>query len=521
MTLRSAYWYPLNDWTVGDGPPDMAEALAMAQRMATMGVTELVLGIDGRKLHSAWNYLPTFDAPSFRADLETSLNRLFDAGYTGSVSLMPVNGLYNWQTENHAQTYWAVNATLRFIEDSPHRDRITGIVTDTEFGPTPEWNDADDAGRAEILRQYHTLLAGIDERVKDFDATLTTTTYHGAYLDRGDTRFTLDGVNYGDAATFAGVVDRIILPIRLTDAIDPEGDHDFDRLIARAVSQSADELAHLAGSDTTIVLDFEWEEAHQSMGAPNYFARVEAAIGAAVQDHPAFAGFTVWISPSVSVVPLRDLAIRGDDAANRLLGSAGDDTMAGQDGDDTLEGGDGTDRLDGGTGFDQLSGGEGKDRLWGREGADSLSGGRGNDRLFGQGGNDDLSGGPGADRLSGGRHQDRLIGGYGHDTLAGGDGADTLDGGPGDDLLTGGAGPDTFVFDGSFGDDTVTDFTPGSDLLQFGPGFAEVTDLAGFLAAATEIDGALVYDHDTDGAAVITLIGLTAGELGADDLIFL
>ena len=136
MTLRSAYWYPLNDWTVGDGPPDLAEVEAMAQRMVTMGVTELVLGIDGRKLHSAWNYLPTFDAATFRADLGTALDRLFAAGYTGSVSLMPVNGLYNWQTENHAQTFPKVLRTTKPTNTATSSTMsVLGFTTRTAFPP--------------------------------------------------------------------------------------------------------------------------------------------------------------------------------------------------------------------------------------------------------------------------------------------------------------------------------------------------------------------------------------------------
>lgn len=539
MTLRSAYWYPLNDWVVGDGPPDQQAVDDIVLRAQTMGVTDLVLGIDGRKLNATWDYLDTFDAQSFRADLDAALDLLFTSGYQGTVSLMPVNGLYNWQTDDHARTYWAVNATLRFIEDSPYRDRITGLVTDTEFGPTPEWQQADNAGKSEILRQYTELLSGINDRVKAFDPTLLTTTYHGSHIDKGDDRYLLDGVNFADSATYAGIVDRIILPIRLTDAIDPEADHDFDALISRAISQSADELAHLSGTGTTILLDFEWEEAQRDMGAPNYFQQIEAAITDAVRSHPAFAGFAVWISTG-SDVPLTDLSITGDDAANALTGTSGadiidgldggdslegrdgDDRLLGQSGADTLRGGDGDDRLDAGAGFDLAYGGNGADKLWGRFGADTLIGGNGKDRLYGQDGHDDLRGGAGADWIVGGKHDDRLDGGFGNDSLFGNAGADTLEGGPGNDLMTGGPGPDVFVFaDAQIGSDTVTDFTPGTDLLVFRDDFAEIASFADFMAATYSDAGALVYDFGDDGENVITLQGVAASALTAGDLAFL
>ncbi len=67
-----------------------------------------------------------------------------------------------------------------------------------------------------------------------------------------------------------------------------------------------------------------------------------------------------------------------------------------------------------------------------------------------------------------------ITGGSGSDTINGGAGNDTIDGGAGMDSLTGGTGNDVFVFtSGQANGDTVTDFAPGSDHLQFsgfGPG---------------------------------------------------
>jgi hypothetical protein len=67
-----------------------------------------------------------------------------------------------------------------------------------------------------------------------------------------------------------------------------------------------------------------------------------------------------------------------------------------------------------------------------------------------------------------------ITGSTGADSIVGGSGADTITGGTGIDTLTGGAGADTFVFgtDGSIyspntAQDSITDFTSGTDLIRF------------------------------------------------------
>ena len=132
-------------------------------------------------------------------------------------------------------------------------------------------------------------------------------------------------------------------------------------------------------------------------------------------------------------------AVLGNDAANRLEGRAGNDTLTGGGGGDVLEGGDGNDRLDGGAGADRLNGGAGSDRasyrtsdtgvhvdlltgtatgghaegdtfqdiegIIGSDHSDTLTGGTGNDWLAGKGGDDVLTGGAGRDGLGGRRRR--------------------------------------------------------------------------------------------------------------------
>ncbi len=113
---------------------------------------------------------------------------------------------------------------------------------------------------------------------------------------------------------------------------------------------------------------------------------------------------------------------------------------------------------------DLMLGLEGDDIFVGDGGNDDLRGYAGNDRLTGGAGNDLLVGGLGDDRLEGGDGEDRLVGGGGIDTLIGGDGTDTLVGNIGNDFLQGGIGTDTYIFAGSFGEDTIQGDTDGGNL---------------------------------------------------------
>ena len=109
--------------------------------------------------------------------------------------------------------------------------------------------------------------------------------------------------------------------------------------------------------------------------------------------------------------------IRGTRHADRLVGTAGDDSMFGRGGGDRMYGLAGDDYVDGDQGNDRLHGGDGSDIIAGRKGNDTIWGGSGNDRITGD------------------RGRDRIFGGGGHDTIFGNLDADEVEGGSGNDRI--------------------------------------------------------------------------------------
>ena len=215
----------------------------------------------------------------------------------------------------------------------------------------------------------------------------------------------------------------------------------------------------------------------------------------------------------------------GEDGNDRLSGGAGNDRLRGNVGDDSLWGGAGNDYLEGHAGDDELWGGAGNDQLYGNNdddelrggaGADGLWGGAGDDQLWGEDGADDLLGGAGDDQLWGEDGDDYLVGSAGDDQLWGEDGDDFLSGGAGDDILRGGVGDDVFGFDFGHGDDIITDFTDGDDLIYLG-----AFGLSGFdeLVVASDSDGVTI-DLTAHGGGTILLEGFAIADLDAGDILF-
>ncbi len=134
---------------------------------------------------------------------------------------------------------------------------------------------------------------------------------------------------------------------------------------------------------------------------------------------------------------------------------------------------------------------------------------------------DALNGSDFNDRLNGGNGEDSLSGGNGRDVLNGGNDDDRLNGGSGNDTLTGGAGDDVFVFDSPIGGNTnidrITDFTPGSDLIEINEDYVFAGLIVGQLnqmqfavGSATGNGPQIVYNAST-GALFYDSNGAGAG----------
>ena len=146
--------------------------------------------------------------------------------------------------------------------------------------------------------------------------------------------------------------------------------------------------------------------------------------------------------------------IIGDDDANVLTGTAGDDPIKGNGGNDTINGGAGADTMTGGAGNDLFIVDNSGDKAFGGSGTDQvfasasfrLSNGTENLRLTGTG-NISGTGNGVANTIAGNGGNNRLYGLGGNDTLSALGGNDTLNGGTGRDKMFGGGGDDAFIVD--------------------------------------------------------------------------
>ena len=106
-----------------------------------------------------------------------------------------------------------------------------------------------------------------------------------------------------------------------------------------------------------------------------------------------------------------------------------------------------------------------------------------------------------------------LNGSSGGQTLNATSSPTTLIGGP-NDILNGGAGADTFVFPTNFGSNTVKNFTPGTDALQFSQ--AMFANVAAVLSDAQQVGSNVVITHDPQN--VVTLQNMQLSNLHASDI---
>jgi Ca2+-binding RTX toxin-like protein len=99
--------------------------------------------------------------------------------------------------------------------------------------------------------------------------------------------------------------------------------------------------------------------------------------------------------------------------------------------------------------------------------------------------------------------------------LNGTSGKDVIYSSGANDALTGGASSDAFVFNANFGNDTITDFTPGTDTIQVD--HTAVATVAALLASATASGSdVLLTTGDTHGDT-ITLKNVSLAQLHQSD----
>ena len=82
----------------------------------------------------------------------------------------------------------------------------------------------------------------------------------------------------------------------------------------------------------------------------------------------------------------------------------------------------------------------------------------------------------------------------------------TLIGGP-NDILNGGVGADTFIFRANFGSNTVNNFTPGTDALQFSQSMFD--SVAAVLNDAQQVGSDVVITHDPQDIVTVTNVQLS------------
>ncbi len=245
----------------------------------------------------------------------------------------------------------------------------------------------------------------------------------------------------------------------------------------------------------------------------------------------------------------------GDD---HITGGAGDDILLGGDDNDLLHGGAGADTMQGGTGNDTFNGGTGADVFYIGESGDVVTdGGEGYDtailntasgvdisigtwtgveRVEGFTGNDTIdatgsssnfviTGGTGNDRIIGGAGNDTvyadsdddfIFGGAGDDALIGGAGNDTIQGGVGKDFLLGDSGLDSFVFDDNWGEDVVSDFATGADILDL----SNVSGVAGLGDLSISTDGTHTFLSLVGGGGDLITLANFNGVLTESDFNF-
>jgi len=197
--------------------------------------------------------------------------------------------------------------------------------------------------------------------------------------------------------------------------------------------------------------------------------------------------------------------IVGSDRADIIFGGAGSENFSGDLGDDIMTGGAGNDVLSGGGGVDTLDYSTSTSAIRiNMSAASQTLGGTvvaANTGLDGLGGTDTLSG------------NENVTGSAFGDFIWGSTADNVLDGKAGNDWLRGDAGVDYFVWQLGGGNDTVADFTNGTDKLR-------VIGAGASYASLTFADTAAGATVTYSGNVIFTLTGVQASVLDSSDFQF-
>ena len=234
-----------------------------------------------------------------------------------------------------------------------------------------------------------------------------------------------------------------------------------------------------------------------------------------------------------------DDTLTGNTTRNNIQGGTGDDTISSSSNVDTVNGGAGDDLIIGGRGADILDGGTNTaagdtvsysnsdlrvtvdlDTGGGTGSATGSGHGTGDvltnfENIFGSRFNDSLTGDSGNNEINGFLGNDDIFGEGGNDNLLGGSGNDNINGGTGNDTMMGGAGLDTFIYTTlAFGQDTITGWQNGSDMLDF---TALGLDENGFTITQDGADTLITLN--SDNAQTVRLAGINANTINGNDFV--
>ncbi|UWQ73418.1 calcium-binding protein [Leisingera sp. M658] len=207
--------------------------------------------------------------------------------------------------------------------------------------------------------------------------------------------------------------------------------------------------------------------------------------------------------------------LSGNGKRNFFRGLAGDDTINGRGGRDEVRY-DRDERYGGEDGATvNLSKGFAIDGFGDRDTLKSIENARGTDS------GDKITGSSTGNRIMGLGGNDTLSGKGGNDTIFGGGGKDRINGDGGNDLLSGEGGADRFIFKGTFGNDTVSDFSTSGRKEKID--LSDVTTIKHF----RDLKNNHLSEND-DGDAVIrdnrgntiTLEDIAIADLSGNDFLF-